>query len=144
MQLHKNKNAPSKNVLPHGVRGRGVHRSTTVIVHSAAWWKYNWSEVRTLKFSRIMSQCFRQWVNKAPLCITLRIKTWVVAYLKFIIIFLRIFFFKFKLYFVQLFIADATIFSKKNIYIFAHKKSKKPPPKILNSFFFLLFSLMAT
>ena len=36
-------------------------------------------------------QCYRQWVYKAPLCITLRIKTWVVAYLKFIIIFFRIF-----------------------------------------------------
>ena len=26
------------------------------------------------------SQCYRQWVYKAPLCIPLRIKTWVVAY----------------------------------------------------------------
>ena len=32
-------------------------------------------------------QCYRQWVYIAPLCITLRIKIWVVAYLKFIIIF---------------------------------------------------------
>jgi hypothetical protein len=29
-------------------------------------------------------QCYIQWVYKAPLCITLRIKTWVEAYLKFI------------------------------------------------------------
>ena len=40
---------------------------------------------------RICHPFYRQWVYTAPLCITLRIKTWVVAYLKFIIIFLKIF-----------------------------------------------------
>ena len=39
---------------------------------------------------RICHPYYRQWVYKAPLCITLRIKTWVVAYLKLRIIFLRI------------------------------------------------------
>ena len=38
-------------------------------------------------YSGVKAQCYRQWVYKAPACITLRIKTWVVAYLKFIIIF---------------------------------------------------------
>ena len=33
------------------------------------------------------NQCYIQWIYKAPLCITLRIKTWVTAYLKFITIF---------------------------------------------------------
>ena len=32
-------------------------------------------------------QCYRQWLYRAPLCITLKIKIWVVAYLKFIIFF---------------------------------------------------------
>ena len=40
-------------------------------------------------FSALQSQCYRQWVYKAPLCITLRIKTWGVEYLKFIIFFFK-------------------------------------------------------
>ena len=41
-------------------------------------------------------------------------RIWVLAYLKFIIKFVRISFHLFKLHFMQLFIADATIFLKKN------------------------------
>ena len=40
-----------------------------------------------LSWERKNSQCYRQWVYRAPLCITLKIKIWVVAYLKFIIFF---------------------------------------------------------
>ena len=61
------------------------------------------------------SQCYRQWLYRAPLCITLKIKIWVVAYLKSII-----------------------FFPSKNF--FAHKKLKKPPSKVTqknsNSVFF--------
>ena len=32
----------------------------------------------------VNSQCYRQWVYWAPLCITLKIKIWVVGYLRFI------------------------------------------------------------
>ena len=37
----------------------------------------------TLKMHKMQfkAQCYKQWVYKAPLCITLRIRTWVVAYL---------------------------------------------------------------
>ena len=54
-------------------------------------------------------QCYSQWVNRAPLCIILKIKIWVVAYLKFIIFFPS---FKktFLVYFMQLFSADAAMF----------------------------------
>jgi hypothetical protein len=34
-----------------------------------------------------VAQCYRQWLYRAPLCITLKIKIWVVTYLKFIIFF---------------------------------------------------------
>ena len=66
-----------------------------------------------------------QWVYKAPLCITLRIKTWVVAYLKFIYNFFKN--------------LKATIFSKKSF--FAHKKLKNHPQKLLRIHFFILTAL---
>ena len=46
--------------------------------------------VKKTKSTLYFPQCYRQWVYKASLCITLRIKTWVVAYLEFIINLLRI------------------------------------------------------
>ena len=52
------------------------------------------------------AQCYRRWLFNAPLFITLKIKIWVVAYLKFI------FFSKYQkkiFHFMQLFSADATI-----------------------------------
>ena len=74
-------------------------------------------------------QCYIQWVYKAPLCITLRIKTWVAAYFdppkkskK-----------NYKRYIVQLFIADATMFSKKLKTNFAPENTKKPPSKVAHS-----------
>ena len=57
---------------------------------------------------------------------------WVVAYLKFIIIFLRIFWIFFKHYFVQLFSADPKIFPKKTFNFFLPTKSwKNHPQKLL-------------
>ena len=64
---------------------------------------------------QLEAQCYIQWVYKAPLCITLRIKTWVAAYFdppkkikkkKSKTIF-------YKSSFMQLFSADATIFLKE-------------------------------
>ena len=62
------------------------------------WWiesiqnwihNHNWFQLQYPMKSYTAPQCYKQWVYKAPLCITLRIKTWMVAYLKFIIIFLN-------------------------------------------------------
>ena len=33
-----------------------------------------------MNFLLLHTQCYRQWLFKAPLCITLKIKIWVVAY----------------------------------------------------------------
>ena len=89
-------------------------------------------------------QCYSQWVNRAPLCIILKIKIWVVAYLKFIIFFPS---FKktFLVYFMQLFSADAAMFLKKTLNIFLPTKSwKNHPQKLLRNtqihFFFLTAS----
>ena len=61
---------------------------------------------------RTLPQCYRQWLYRVPRCITLKIKIWVVAYLKFIIFFPSIKKKKFLFYFMQLFSADAKIFLK--------------------------------
>ena len=68
-------------------------------------------KAKCLLFSCPVSYYTIQWVYKAPLCITLRIKTWVAAYFgqkNFI-----------KGFFMQLFSAHATIFRG----FFAHKNT---------------------
>ena len=84
------------------------------------------------------SQCYRQWLYRAPLCIT--IKIWVVAYLEFIICFPSTFFL--LSYFMQLFIADATMSLKRFSIFFLNTKSwKNHQQKLLRipqiHFFFL-------
>ena len=65
-------------------------------------------------------QCYRQWLYRAPLCITLKIKVWVVAYLFF-----------FLYIFMQLFSAYTIMFFKEeNWNNFVQQKLKKPPSKV--------------
>ena len=78
-------------------------------------------------------QCYRQWVSKAPLCITLRIKTWVEAYLKFIIIFLRI---KKENNFILCNFLVRTLQSFQKFFL--PTKSWKKPSKVAKSTFFSL------
>jgi hypothetical protein len=65
-----------------------------------------------------------QWVFWAPLCITLKIKIWVVACLKFIIFFPSI---KKKYFILCNFLVRTLQCWKKKKKKFAHKKLKKPP-----------------
>ena len=85
------------------------------------------------------SQCYRQWLYRAPLCIT--IKIWVVAYLEFIICFPSTFFL--LSYFMQLFIADATIFFT-NFKFFWPWKHRKMPSKVVYYRPKLFFSVVPT
>ena len=79
--------------------------------------------------------CYRQWVYTAPFCITLRIKTWVVAYLKFITIFLRIFKKKFNFILCNFSVRLLKCFWKK------HFCPQKIAQKNSNSLFSLLLLL---
>ena len=100
---------------------------------------------RTCRYSEIhrlyrtKPQCYIQWVYKAPLCITLRIKSWVVAYLKFIFIFLRK---KKKINFILCNFLVRTLQYLKEEFEFVFKKLKKPPSKVAQKNQHPLFSLL--
>ena len=72
------------------------------------------------------AQCYRQWVYQAPLCITVRNKTWIHNNL-FKNLFLRF-------HFMQQFSVDAAIFSKKILQFLPTKNWKDH--KLLRSTFF--------
>ena len=80
-------------------------------------------------------QCYRQWVYRAPLCITLKLKIWVVAYLKFIIFFQVSKFFFFKLYlfssqgFPFFFSSFSTLFSKGTTFRYSVATSQRLWPQ---------------
>ena len=61
----------------------------STFLHSKPGFSFRISKKEWYIWLNFMPQCYGQWVYKAPICITLRIKTWVVNS-KFKFIFLRI------------------------------------------------------
>ena len=96
------------------------------------------------KKKRLFPQCYRQWVYRAPLCITLRIKIWVVAYLKFIIFFPSIKKKKFDFILCNFLVRTLQCFQKKFKIFLLTKSWKNHPQKLLRKtqihFFFLTAS----
>ena len=89
-------------------------------------------------------QCYRQWVYRAPLCITLKIKIWVVAYSKFITFFSKYQKKIVNLYLMQLFSADPTIVLRfLKMFVLTTKSWKNHPQKLLRIPQIHFFSLTA-
>ena len=97
---------------------------------------------RQLWTSYLLPQCYRKWHFKAPLCITFKIKIWVVAY-----------FFNFsqlfqqqKFFFIKSVLCNFSMRLLKCFFkfFFALKKLKKPPSKVAQNSSNPLFSLTAS